>query len=146
MFFSVLCFKGCHKSVFIIHVCGASFTVCLLNTQNDRPCHMTTHCFESFSSALYGTFTPFVPCCMSCNQSQLFRDTEQNCQRPELSSPTLHVVTACVCWTKSNRHLFGHVASCSESRVIYSGLIFSHIWSSDSMCAGVASWLIIVFV
>lgn len=146
-FFSVLCFKGCHKSVFIIHVCSASFTVRLPYEQNDRPCHMTTRCFESFSSALYGTFTPIVPRCLSCNQSQLFRDTERNCQRPELLSLTLRVVTACVGWTKSNRHLWSCcIMQWKQSHLLQPLFIFSHSWSSSGMCAGITSWLFIEFV
>lgn len=68
-----------------------------------------------FSSVLCGTFTPIVHRWASCNQSWLFRETRGNCQRPKLSSPTLRVVTVRVCRTKSNRHHFSRVASCSKS-------------------------------
>lgn len=82
-------------------------------------CHITTRCLGSFSSAPCRTFTPIVQRGASCNQSWLFVETSGNRQRPKLSSPAVRVVTVRVRRTKSNRHLFGRVASCRKSRDTY---------------------------
>lgn len=87
--FSVPCFKGCHYSVFIIHVCSTSFTACGLPEWNEHPHRITTNHLKSFFSAPYGIFICIIQRCMSYNQSQLFRDIQRNCQRPDLSSLTL---------------------------------------------------------
>lgn len=125
-FFSFAIFLGpalncALTSVYIIRLC---MSVLPLPSPPHKPnvvhhCHITTRCLGSFSSAPCRTFTPIVQRGASCNQSWLFVETSGNRQRPKLSSPAVRVVTVRVRRTKSNRHLFGRVASCRKSRDTY---------------------------